>query len=196
MPCRSVGHQKKLSVAGLILSSVLVLFFQLPILASQSVTLAWNPSADANVAGYRIYYGLASGDYSSVVTVANTDSVSIADLEVGTTYYFAAAAFDAAGNEGDLSDETSFTAPVAVAPRMSALTASLPAVATLSAPVRAAGQFTFTVTGPAGQSCVVQASANLLNWISLQTNTVPFTFVDTNAANCPQRFYRTYNFSP
>jgi hypothetical protein len=38
---------------------------------------------------------------------------------------------------------------------------------------------------------VVQASTNLINWVPLQTNTAPFTFVDANAGNFRQRFYRS-----
>jgi len=36
----------------------------------------------------------------------------------------------------------------------------------------------------------VQASPDLSNWVSLVTNTVPFTFTDTNNGSQPQRFYR------
>ena len=38
----------------------------------------------------------------------------------------------------------------------------------------------------------VQASTNLVNWVSVQTNTAPFTFVDTNIAAYSKRFYRAY----
>ena len=32
-----------------------------------SVTLAWNPTTDLTVGGYRIYYGTASGTYNKMV---------------------------------------------------------------------------------------------------------------------------------
>jgi hypothetical protein len=53
-------------------------------------------------------------------------------------------------------------------------------------------QFRFTVTGPTGATCVVQMSSNVApaNWISIYTNTSPFTFIQTNTAGLPQRFYR------
>ncbi|HZM02770.1 MAG TPA: hypothetical protein VFC44_07075 [Candidatus Saccharimonadales bacterium] len=38
---------------------------------------------------------------------------------------------------------------------------------------------------------IIETSTNLVNWRSLQTNFAPFTFVDTNAASSPFRFYRT-----
>ncbi len=53
-------------------------------------------------------------------------------------------------------------------------------------------QFQFTVTGASGSNYVVQVSTNLnaSNWISLFTNTAPFTFIDSNAPAFPQSFYR------
>jgi hypothetical protein len=53
------------------------------------------------------------------------------------------------------------------------------------------GQYSFTVSGTSGGQYVVQASTNMLNWVSLQTNTAPFQFVDPNASQFKQRFYRT-----
>jgi endonuclease/exonuclease/phosphatase family metal-dependent hydrolase len=65
--------------------------------------------------------------------------------------------------------------------------------ATLSAPaLNASGQFQFAVTGSVGSNYIVQISTNLTasNWLSLQTNSAPFNYVETNFASYPQRFYR------
>ena len=54
-------------------------------------------------------------------------------------------------------------------------------------------QFQFTVTGLVGSNYVVQVATNLsatTTWVSLLTNTSPFTFVESNAENFSQRFYR------
>ena len=64
---------------------------------------------------------------------------------------------------------------------------------TISAPVQANGQFAFQVTGVAGLQYVVEATADMVNWTPVQTNTVPFTYTETNASNFDQRFYRSYN---
>jgi hypothetical protein len=37
---------------------------------------------------------------------------------------------------------------------------------------------------------VLQASTDLANWFNLQTNTTPFTFLDSNASQYDLRFYR------
>jgi hypothetical protein len=51
--------------------------------------------------------------------------------------------------------------------------------------------FQFQVVGVPGFNYAVQESTNLIDWVSLFTNSSPFTFVDTNATNFPQQFYRT-----
>jgi len=71
--------------------------------------------------------------------------------------------------------------------------ASPTAAATLAAvapPSR--GQFALTVNGTTGCTYVVQASTDMVNWTSVQTNTAPFTFVETNASQFKQRFYRSF----
>jgi len=59
----------------------------------------------------------------------------------------------------------------------------------------AGNQFQFTVTGLAGFTYAVEASLSLTDWVSLVTNTSPFTFVDGDSTNFPQRFYRA-NYLP
>jgi hypothetical protein len=68
-----------------------------------------------------------------------------------------------------------------------------PLPATLSgAALNASRQFHFTVTGSLGSNYVVQGSTNLSGgqWLSLQTNASPFTFVETNSGSYSQQFYR------
>jgi hypothetical protein len=70
------------------------------------VTLAWDASAEA--AGYKIYYGTTSNNYTSVVDVANKLTYTFEDLPDGNTYYFAATAYDASDLESDYSTEISY----------------------------------------------------------------------------------------
>jgi hypothetical protein len=55
----------------------------------------------------------------------------------------------------------------------------------------ASNGFQFTVTGVSGFNYAVQASTNLIDWVSLITNTSPFSFADTNTPGFQQRFYRS-----
>ena len=176
------GHRTKLFVFGLILSSALMWMFQLPVYADQSVTLNWNPSTAPDVASYKVYFGTTSLDYSNSVVVGNTNTATISGLAPGTIYYFAATTLDSDGNESDFSNEATYVTPAAPA--------------TLTSATRSGGQFSFTVEGLAGGTYVVQASTNLLDWVSVQTNTAPFVFTDNDAESFNQRFYRTFSSPP
>ena len=159
-----------------------MLFLQLPVHASQEVTLAWNPSSTPDVAGYKIYYGTACGCYSNAMEVGNTTNATVSGLVPGIKYFFAATTVDSAGNESGFSNEATCVVPVAAA--------------VLAAAASSAGQFSFTVSGDTGQQYVVQGSTNLLDWDSLQTNAAPFQFTDSNAAGFNQRFYRAFYLPP
>jgi Fibronectin type III domain len=56
--------------------------------------------------------------------------------------------------------------------------------------VNMSGQFSFTVMGTPSDPYAVEASTNLVNWIILATNNVPFIFVDTNASHFSHRYFR------
>jgi hypothetical protein len=78
-------------------------------MVGESVTLAWDPNSEPDLAGYRLYYGTASRSYYRTVEVAGGTSVPVADLDPGTTYYFAVTAYNTAGLESDFSNEVSHT---------------------------------------------------------------------------------------
>lgn len=60
------------------------------------ISLAWDPSPSTGVTGYKIHYGTASGQYTTIVDVGNVLTATIPGFaENGTTYYFAATAYDA-----------------------------------------------------------------------------------------------------
>jgi len=82
-----------------------------------SVILAWDPSPDPQAVGYRIYYGVASGNYTNSSPVGAVTTATVTGLTVGTTYYFAATAFDTNGVESIFSNEITYTpAPAANQP--------------------------------------------------------------------------------
>jgi uncharacterized delta-60 repeat protein len=56
-----------------------------------------------------------------------------------------------------------------------------------------AGRFGFNLSGVAGQTAIIEASTNLLNWTALATNAIgagPLYFSDPASPNFPWRFYR------
>jgi len=71
------------------------------------VTLAWDPNAEADLAGYRVYYGFESGNYASNVDVGNNTSYTFSDLTPGKMYYFTATAYNSSNQESAHSEEIS-----------------------------------------------------------------------------------------
>ena len=75
------------------------------------VKLAWDPNADPDLAGYKVYYGDSSRNYGSSVVAGNRTDTAVGELQEGRTYYFAATAYDIYGNESDYSEEVSYEVP-------------------------------------------------------------------------------------
>ncbi len=151
------------------------------VVQAANVTLAWNQSADPNVAGYNIYYGGASGNYTNQMSVGLATDTDISGLLVGATYYFAATTYSVLGMESALSGELSYTVPT---PRQGVQIRALPA-----------GQFAVTVAGAPGHTYDILASQDLMTWTVIGTVTLGATgaleFTDTNATGFSRRFYRT-----
>lgn len=81
-----------------------------PTTPSQSTAaLAWDPVANASLAGYRLYYGTSAGIYfqsrGSGLSVGNVTNYSLGGLNAGTRYYFAVTAQDTLSNESGYSNE-------------------------------------------------------------------------------------------
>ena len=150
------------------------------VFASQSVKLVWSPSSSPDIVGYNIYYGDASGDYTNQISVGNTTNLTVSGLSTGTTYYFAARALNSSGIESGYSIQASYSVP------------SLAAI--IGKPVLSSNGISVPVTGVPGSMYIVQASTNLQNWISLETNISPLLFTDTNSGRYRKRFYRAVYF--
>ena len=88
--------------------------------AAETLTLMWNPSTDSSVAGYLVYVGTQSGNYSTTYDVGNTTTFAYPNATAGQAYYFAVAAYSAGPVIGTKSAEVSGTtnggAPVLVNP--------------------------------------------------------------------------------
>ena len=76
-----------------------------------NVTLAWNPSTDPTVSGYRLYYGLAGAAYTNMVDTGPATSVTVSNLVPGTIYQFAATTYTIAGIESAFSSGISYSVP-------------------------------------------------------------------------------------
>jgi hypothetical protein len=67
------------------------------------VTLVWDRNPEPDIAGYNVYYGRISGDYTRLVTV--TDPRARIGVRGSRTVYFAVTAYNTSGVESALSEE-------------------------------------------------------------------------------------------
>ena len=116
-------------------------------LAAQA-TLAWDPNTESDLAGYKVHYGTASGSYTAHTDVHNATSYTATGLTDGQTYYFAATAYDASGNESGYSNQVSYSVPAANGAPSAPAVPSGPA----SALVNTAISFSTSATDPNGDS--------------------------------------------
>ena len=80
---------------------------------SAQVTLTWDASSEANLAGYMVYYGERSGVYGNKIDVGNVSTHALANLTEGKQYFYAVTAYDVARVESPYSNEASSIAPSA-----------------------------------------------------------------------------------
>jgi len=76
---------------------------------AQNVTLTWDASSSACVAGYRVYYGTNSRAYG-FVTNAGLVQTQRVTLPCPGRWFFAATAYDTIGLESDFSNEVQWEA--------------------------------------------------------------------------------------
>ena len=81
--------------------------------STNSITLSWQPptvnedgSTLSDLAGYKIYYGTESGNYSQAIQVNNPGLASyVVENLVPATYYIVATSFNRDGVESEFSNE-------------------------------------------------------------------------------------------
>ncbi len=74
----------------------------------------WAPNSEPDLAGYKVYSGLASLTYSTGVLLTTGLSQLVTGLDDGLTWYFAVTAYDLSGNESTFSAEVSKLVTVSV----------------------------------------------------------------------------------
>ena len=108
---------KAMRVLFLILFTISLLF-QSAWAGTAIIRLAWDPNSEADLAGYRIYYGTSprTGSdpkacglcgYSTMIDVGNATTYRIPGLVQRQNYYISATAYDTSGNESVFSDQIS-----------------------------------------------------------------------------------------
>ena len=74
-----------------------------------SVTLAWDPNSESDLAGYTVLFGTQPGRYDRVLEVGNTTTWTFTQAEINKTYYFVVQAVNTSGARSEFSAEVSAT---------------------------------------------------------------------------------------
>ena len=72
------------------------------------ITLAWDPNSEPDLAGYKLYIGTSSGNYTQTRNLGLTTQYTISDLIGGPPYFFALKAYNQNGILSGFSGEVQY----------------------------------------------------------------------------------------
>jgi hypothetical protein len=78
---------------------------------SASVGLAWDPNTETDLAGYKVYSGTASRNYTNVVTLGLVTSYTVTNVAYDITTFFTVTAYNTSNLESEYSNEVSALIP-------------------------------------------------------------------------------------
>lgn len=136
------------------------------LIATYSLTVAWDQSSSPEVSGYRIYWGTASGNYTNSAAVGNVLTASINGLNFQRTYFLSATAIGPGGVESAFSNEITYTKPCVLK-----LTRSQNGPSTV---------MTLSTEIYTGMKYIIEGSSNLSTWNQVATGTAA-----TNSISIP-----------
>jgi hypothetical protein len=154
------------------------------------LSLEWDPNPETNIIGYRLYYGLSGGQYTTSVSVGNQTTYTLGNLTDGKTHYFAVTAYNSYGESGYSNELVHIpatqanTAPVAVGGALN-VTEDVSRGAALSASDADGDNLTFSIaTQPTVGRVSVTASTGAYTYTpnANATGSDSFTFVAGDGA--------------
>jgi hypothetical protein len=87
---------------------VIMLALFLPAVAQAgALDVSWDANTEADLAGYKLYYGTVPGSYGAPLTLGKVTAHQLTGLKDNTVYYIALTAYDTSGNESAYSVEIS-----------------------------------------------------------------------------------------
>ena len=150
-------------------------------LHAYSLELQWNAPSNQITAGYKLYYGTASRQYTNVSNAGTNLSYTVSNLVAGVPYYFAATDYDAQLQESDFSNEATW-----IGDGVLTLFIQPPALGSSTNPI------TLQFPENPGKTYTVQASADLITWTNIAVDIAPtnrfWSFQEASVYE--RRFYR------
>ncbi|MGH7491246.1 MAG: FlgD immunoglobulin-like domain containing protein [bacterium] len=83
---------------------------RLSALGLAGMTLVWQPNTENDLAGYKVYIGERSQQYTQIIDVGKNTSYALDHLPRDKTFYFVVTAYDLNGNESGQSQEAVLSA--------------------------------------------------------------------------------------
>ncbi len=110
---KEISHKNARLIFFLI---IFIIFLNSAPLLAGTATLSWDApttnadgTAPTDLAGYKVYYGTSSGNYTSTINAGNVTTYQITNLTNGLIYYFAVTTYNTSENESGYSNEVSKT---------------------------------------------------------------------------------------
>jgi hypothetical protein len=143
---------------------------------TSSASLAWNRSTSSGVAGYRLYQGVASGNYTNKISVTQTNA-TVSGLVSGVKYFFSVTAYTSTGLESPFSNEITYTPSAST-------NGSLPVI-TLTSPANGTG---YQSPASVGLTASVTANGHTINKVQFyngstlltEDTAAPYTYTWSN----------------
>ena len=103
---KTVKRSLRFRNVGLICLAVLILviFCLEAKVYSDQVIVRWNANTEADLAGYKLFYGTSTANYEIIDDVGDVTTHTITDLVKGVTYFIALTAYDTFDNESGFSE--------------------------------------------------------------------------------------------
>ena len=95
----------------ILLACLLALLFAGSSTRAATITLAWDPNFEPDIAGYRLHYGTPVGNFTSVVDVGLSTIAAAPDLVAGLSYAFYVTCYNLSGLESEPSNLVEYTVP-------------------------------------------------------------------------------------
>ncbi len=85
---RVISNRSCISLSTVFLVFSIVFLIQIPNAFPAQLTVGWDENTETNIAGYKLYYGTSSGNYTNTVDAGLQTEYTLTNLQEGVTYFF------------------------------------------------------------------------------------------------------------